>query len=263
MNDNYFIPLFDKDIIFNKDEYNDALLYISKNNIVDRMFNTTNKSPIDPNEMLSFDDFEEQLQDINISDELDDQDEIENFKDELLDECEKNHHLYQSAIPIYANYIRTEKFCDALFSYILDLTFAPYPDIKYHIASIDMKIIKNMILKDIASGKKKPVNNIFSKKWYSEYQYLNMLLYDNTIKEENVMNPIMNCKCEWLYMSFNVKKHIRFIKKMVSNNLLTISKEELSNVLKNAKEITMCYRLLPSPNTTNLFSLIHNLQLYL
>ena len=50
---------------------------------------------------------------------------------------------------------------------------------------------------------------------------------------------------------------------MVSNNLLTISKEELSNVLKNAKEITMCYRLLPSTNTTKHISLINNLQLYL
>lgn len=263
MNDNYFIPLFDKDIVMNKEEYHDALLYISKNAIMKQIFSMNKPpEPFDP-DGISFDNIEEQFQNINTSD-IPFETEARDFKDELKDEREKNYALYQFAIPIYANYIRTENFCNKLFSHLLDLTLAPYPDITYQSISIDMKIIKNMIIKDIASGKRKPVENIFSNAWYSEYQFLNMLLdNDNKVNAENIMNPIMNCKCEWLYMNIDVKKYLKFIKNMVESKILKMSKEEFSDVIKNREEIVICYRLLPSPNPENLFNLIHNLQLYL
>lgn len=259
MNNNYFIPLFDKDIVLDEDEYNNALLYISKNTMIHSFFNDIN-NPSD-SEDTSYDNFEEQYQNINMQ--YNPGDALRSFEEDLKDECKKNQCLYPLAIPIYANYIRTQDLYNQIFSYLIDLALEPYPDIKYHTVSVDMRILKDAMIRDIAAGNKDAIENIFSKTYYSEYQYAEMLLHDDKIGNKNIMNPLMNCECKWLYMSINVNNHLKFIKKLIKDNILKISKENLSELLKNKKDLIMCYRLLPSPNPGNLYNLVHKLQLYL
>ena len=77
----------------------------------------------------------------------------------------------------------------------------------------------------------------------------------NNIAIENCMNFLANCKMSMLYIkNIDTKKYRDFLK-------IYSDEESMKRIEKNEK-ITMVYRMLPSYTPKDLFSLLHNLQLY-
>ena len=184
-----------------------------------------------------------------------DADTIEEYKEDIRDMGFSLSNLYGKSTQYYANFCKTEDFFYNNFRSILAEFFKVH-NIDYETVDFDIRLLKEYQIRRIASGNVVCIKNIFTKLYPPEYYLQCMFSSDiNNIAIENCMNFLANCKMSMLYIkNIDTKKYRDFLK-------IYSDEESMKRIEKNEK-ITMVYRMLPSYTPKDLFSLLHDLQLY-
>lgn len=175
------------------------------------------------------------------------------YQEDIKDEGLKISTLYGKTTQYYANFCKTEDFYYSTFRNIL-IEFFKIHNIEYDIVDLDIHTLKEAQMHKVMT-ENLCIKNIFGELHPPEYYLRCLFSNDIPAKIENYLNFLSNCKMSNLYIrNINTKKYKDFIRIYAEDSIV-------SEVMKKEK-ISLMYRLLPAYTPKDLFSLLHNLQLY-
>ena len=182
-----------------------------------------------------------------------DADTLYDCQDDIKESGLKISALYGKTTQYYANFCKTEDFFYNNFRNIL-IEFFKIHNIEYDIIDLDIHTLKKAQGYRIMT-ENLCIKNIFSELHPPEYYLQCLFSKDIPARIENYINFLSNCKMSSLYIrNIDTKKYKDFKKIYAEDSIF-------SEVMKKEK-ISLVYRLLPAYTPKDLFSLLHNLQLY-